>query len=1052
MKFYLLAAAIFCLLLPLQNFSQTPGIIVRPAGSNGPAILDPNADGYTSKTTAGYGTDDIANSEIPYKVVPPLVPEPTGDLLRGPSGSFSDIVKTVDGSGFYLYNDGTNLLCRIRIGGIVSGSKGYSILLDTDSKFGNSGPYADPNYQPATTGSNGNPGFELEIDLQTNFQVAVYNVDGTSTPTLMTSYPINTNSQISVAASADGGDPDYFYDFYVPFSALGISASTPIRATATTVMAPLTAIGGPKSDIYGVSGNNYMNDWTTSILSQKPFTFDSLKLSGGGIGSTCTTAPVLNGPVTPSATTVSGTWTKSTYSSISTATITLFKGSTAIGTTTVSSGGTWSINVSGLANSDVLTAKAQGSGESMCLASNSITVNACNASNSPATPVLSCTSGSKGITGTNLSTGWTVHVDNITRNVNDNSVTNSTGLFGANSGSSPNITWLFSGGCSTGAPLTSGSYKVYYTDNTSGCSSQPAYFCAAGNGPNALAGSVAPPTITTPSNGIYTPATTSITGATTASATLYLYINGVNTQTTTAAANGSFTFSNLAFTTGQQFYITAELNTGTVGTSYCAGKSSTFTVTCFTSAPVINVGSTNQLTAGSPITGTSADGTGTVIKVYNSSNTLLATATVQSDGTWSTGNAGTTPTTYNAVAAASYYANAQNGGCGVSSNSSTYTAATATSSARCGTLPATVNESVTSVSGTLSGTALAGTVVTLYGDGVSLGTATTSTSSWGPIAVNTIANNTIYAGEVLTIGITEPSKTEVICGTSVTVSCTPPSSPVISPTSTNIFAGQTVTYTITSPQSGILYSLRDNSDAANIGSSKFGSGSSITIVTDTFNTPGTYTVNVKAISFSGANCQSSAPATIVVSGTLPVTLVDFEGKYSRGVATLHWATSSEQNLASFELEKSYTGNSFVKAAEIKAAGNSQVVQNYFHNDSLMTTGVVYYRLKMNDVDKVNFKYSRVIALHIDKGIVVNSISPNPFSNAIRININVIKESPLAITLSDMAGKKIRTINYEASPGSNTILLSGFNNILKGTYLLELNSGTENISRQLLIKQ
>ena len=46
--------------------------------------------------------------------------EPTGDLLRGSSSKFSDIVKTFDGSGFYISKNGTNLLCRLRIGGIVS--------------------------------------------------------------------------------------------------------------------------------------------------------------------------------------------------------------------------------------------------------------------------------------------------------------------------------------------------------------------------------------------------------------------------------------------------------------------------------------------------------------------------------------------------------------------------------------------------------------------------------------------------------------------------------------------------------------------------------------------------------------------------------------------------------------------------------------------------------------------------------------------------------------------------------------------------------------------
>jgi hypothetical protein len=98
-KIALLALLVF---LSIQLSAQTPGIIVRPAGSAGPSVLDPNANGYTSLTTAGFGTNDITNSEIPYKVVAPVIAEPTGDLLRGPSGNFSDIVKTVDGSGFLL--------------------------------------------------------------------------------------------------------------------------------------------------------------------------------------------------------------------------------------------------------------------------------------------------------------------------------------------------------------------------------------------------------------------------------------------------------------------------------------------------------------------------------------------------------------------------------------------------------------------------------------------------------------------------------------------------------------------------------------------------------------------------------------------------------------------------------------------------------------------------------------------------------------------------------------------------------------------------------------
>ncbi len=140
--------------------AQSPGLIVRPAGGNGITMLNPNGDAYTSSSATGFTTDDIAQSEIPFKVVPAIAVEPTGDLSTGPSGGFTDIVTKVDGSGFYLYKDATNIYFRLRIGGIISGSKGYSVLIDTDRKMGAAGVTADPNFVAPSGSSPGNPGFE----------------------------------------------------------------------------------------------------------------------------------------------------------------------------------------------------------------------------------------------------------------------------------------------------------------------------------------------------------------------------------------------------------------------------------------------------------------------------------------------------------------------------------------------------------------------------------------------------------------------------------------------------------------------------------------------------------------------------------------------------------------------------------------------------------------------------------------------------------------------------------------------------------------------------
>jgi len=101
------AAVALCalLLFSVLSFAQTPGLIVRPIGGSGITPLNPDGNGYTSPTTAGFITTDVGAgySEIPYKVIPPFTLEPTADLMRGPANMFSDLVRlNSDESGFYV--------------------------------------------------------------------------------------------------------------------------------------------------------------------------------------------------------------------------------------------------------------------------------------------------------------------------------------------------------------------------------------------------------------------------------------------------------------------------------------------------------------------------------------------------------------------------------------------------------------------------------------------------------------------------------------------------------------------------------------------------------------------------------------------------------------------------------------------------------------------------------------------------------------------------------------------------------------------------------------
>ena len=1029
-----------------QAISQVPGYINRPATiAAGRLVLDPNSDGYTSLTTTGFDNNDVTNSEIPFKGIKAYSIEPYGDLRRGPNHGFSDFVPDSAGNGVYHYfSVAQNILFRMRMGGIMPGSKGYSILMDTDGKFGASGANADPNYLPSTTGTNGNPGFEIEVVLETNFRIAIYNVDGTSSPVLVKQY-LNWQdmSQVSIASTNDNGDPDYLIDFYIPFSDLqaapfNLTAASPIRMSATTVMSPQAATGGPRSDIYGTAGNTYED----FIDGQPPCNIFNNPVSCPT--AMCTAAPTVNSPISTGTVNISGTWTKSVLTgALSTATITVYKNGLSIGTVAgVTSGTTWTLNSIALINGDIITARAVATGETMCLTSNAVAVSTCNASNIPATPVLSCTSGSKGINGTNLSTGWIVYVDNITRNVLDDNIANGTGLFGANVGTSPNITWQFSGGCSTGSPLSSGSYKIYYT-NAAGCNSLPAYFCAAGNGGSALAGVLAVPVITAPSNSVFTTATKTISGTTTANATATLYINGLVAQAVTATAGGIFNFTGLNLLNGQQLYILVELNTGVVSTSMCANQTPVYTVSCFTNTPLINADNNSQLTAGAPITGTSTEPAGTTIRVYTSGNVLVATTLVQANGTWSTGNAGTTPAIFNALAATTYYANAQNGSCGLSNNSAGFATLAPTTASRCGTIAGPIASGATSISGTLTGSFSTSTV-NLYLDGQLIGSTVTSTTAWGPITVNSTINNTLYSNGVLSIGIQESGKQEVLCPASaLAITCTPtPDAPVYSPAVINILRNQTVTYTISNAATGSFYALADAASGQALGQGKWATSNGVlSITTNPFTTAGTFNVVFRSTSLTGVTQCSAVSSTGIVNVStisLPLTLIQFKGKKQAGHVLLDWTTANEVNVNRFEIERSANGSVFQNIGNVPATGYNNVNKAYSFNDTKLLDAVNYYRLKMIDNDG-KYTYSNVIVFMGNQGggVMVSNVKPNPFAETIHVNIVLLKQQMVTIQLVDMAGLVVLTNNVQGKEGNNDILLNGLSKLSKGIYFIKI---------------
>ena len=692
--------------------SQTPGLIYKPASTAlGRSVLDPNSDGFSSLTTSGFsGTDYGLNSELKMIPLPAVSGEPVDDLSTGSNGGHTDIASIGNNSNqscYVMYKNvnGTNyLILRFRIGGASTAPKGYSFLMDTDGVFG-------------TVGTNGNPGFDKEVVLQTGSGgvVAVYTHTNTTTTAGLT-FPVDEYSQRSIASSMNSGDADYFYDFFIPYSALGLTTE-PVRIAAATITSAGSGISGSKSDFNGINDKLYGND-PLAISKALVLTFPATPLNslveGYTYASPQSIIPIVNGGIKSSNTSISGTSLEANGT-----TITIYKNGVSIGTTTVSNS-TWTLTgVSGLTAGNLITATATASGKTVSSISSAIEVTDIPPCFTPIPRIDFTRSNNQTLTGTYANVDGASIVANTVR-IRLYSQTSSTTNFTEIDLGSINYvstigTWTF---ITTLTNNTFNGTSFVATATYNNCTSAYSDINIRTNGTASQNGiPTATPTITTTS--ILASATiarsVSVTNTDTTAATLILYRNGyeIARTTSTVAPGASTTFSNfVGYVEGDSIYARAQSSTA----NYWISNISNQVVVTASSTPssIPTISGTYIAGSGKTVSGTSAEAAGTVIYIYNGA-TLLGTTTVTAYGTWSL--SGLTLATGSVLTAT-----AKATGKTISPSSTSVTVQASAPAAP--TISGTYQAGVTSITGTGG----VGTV-TVYVDGSPIGT-TAQTGAW----------------------------------------------------------------------------------------------------------------------------------------------------------------------------------------------------------------------------------------------------------------------------------------------------------------------------------
>lgn len=167
---------------------------------------------------------------------------------------------------------------------------------------------------------------------------------------------------------------------------------------------------------------------------------------------------------------------------------------------------------------------------------------------------------------------------------------------------------------------------------------------------------------------------------------------------------------------------------------------------------------------------------------------------------------------------------------------------------------------------------------------------------------------------------------------------------------------------------------------------------------------------------------SAAEIAQLNSSVLPLKLGDFSAHMKPNSVLLNWETLSEENTASFTVERSSDGSNFSSIGSINASGQSTTPRSYTFSDPNPLLGTSYYRLKMTDLDQTH-TYSRVITVRKEAGKTSLQLYPNPVANDLQLRIPMARSGATVIRISDAAGRVLYTKTAVLPQGDNTLSIS-----------------------------
>lgn len=176
-------------------------------------------------------------------------------------------------------------------------------------------------------------------------------------------------------------------------------------------------------------------------------------------------------------------------------------------------------------------------------------------------------------------------------------------------------------------------------------------------------------------------------------------------------------------------------------------------------------------------------------------------------------------------------------------------------------------------------------------------------------------------------------------------------------------------------------------------------------------------------------------ATFSITSPLALNFSSLYGISNDYFTEIKWATQNDENIVSYEIQKSDNGLNFTTIGTINSK-RSNTVNSYYFNDKSPYFGANYYRIKVNN-DNSTVNLSNVVRLYF--GTVGNSllIYPNPSGNILTIRLAGIPKGNYQLSVLGNNGQQITTTSLKHDGVDKTLHINLPVTLSKGLYRLFL---------------